>query len=290
MAGPAQAEPRQSAAKAAALLLALYQAAHRLSHAEFPGAALELLRHVIAFDCARWGCSHPGGLDLVFHDDLAHLSSANTSLQFDRHQLLIGGSDSGGGLVQAIALYRMPEHPVFEPGERRRGQFLAPHWIEALKINRILQLEQFRAPLKAGSSGVAIADRHGWVHHSDAGFDNLLLSEWEQYLDHRLPAQLLHGLQQAAEPRYLGSRLVIDWMAGHGVYFLRARNRLPVDNLSARELAIAREIAQGLTHKEIALKLGIAPSTVRNHLSKIHTRVRSRNNAELAGSLRSAGY
>ena len=137
---------------------------------------------------------------------------------------------------------------------------------------------------------MAIADRHGWVHHSDAGFDNLLLSEWEQYLDHRLPAQLLHGLQQAAEPRYLGSRLVIDWMAGHGVYFLRARNRLPVDNLSARELAIAREIAQGLTHKEIALKLGIAPSTVRNHLSKIHTRVRSRNNAELAGSLRSAGY
>ena len=46
------------------------------------------------------------------------------------------------------------------------------------------------------------------------------------------------------------------------LYLLHARQRLPIDSLTPRELAIAREVSEGLTYKEIARKLGIAPATV----------------------------
>jgi len=53
--------------------------------------------------------------------------------------------------------------------------------------------------------------------------------------------------------------------------------------LSARELEIARLVADGLTNGEIAERLGISPHTVMTHLSKVFAREGLASRAELAG-------
>jgi len=53
--------------------------------------------------------------------------------------------------------------------------------------------------------------------------------------------------------------------------------------LSARELEIARLVAEGLTNGEIADRLGISPHTVMTHLSNVFTREGLASRAELAG-------
>ncbi len=57
---------------------------------------------------------------------------------------------------------------------------------------------------------------------------------------------------------------------------------MPVDELSERELVVARYIAQGSRYREIARRLGLSPATVRNYTQAIHQRLGVRTNTELS--------
>jgi DNA-binding CsgD family transcriptional regulator len=59
----------------------------------------------------------------------------------------------------------------------------------------------------------------------------------------------------------------------------------PID-LSPREEEIALLIAEGLEHKEIAQKLDISVSTVKNHVKKIYAKQGARNKIELINTFR----
>lgn len=162
--------------------------------------------------------------------------------------------------------------------------------MEALLINRMLQVEQVRTPLPRAAAAMAIADPFGTLHFAEPAFLTLVRSEWMVCEGEKVPPPLHSALLRSEECRFLGRTLLLSWVLCKSLYFLRARQRLPVDSLTPRELSIAREVSEGLTHKEIARKLGIAPATVRNHLNIIHERSHARNNAELAAQLRLAGY
>jgi DNA-binding NarL/FixJ family response regulator len=46
-----------------------------------------------------------------------------------------------------------------------------------------------------------------------------------------------------------------------------------VPSLSEHELRVLKEVAAGLSNKQIARRLGISPSTVRNHLSRVFNKL-----------------
>jgi DNA-binding CsgD family transcriptional regulator len=63
--------------------------------------------------------------------------------------------------------------------------------------------------------------------------------------------------------------------AGH-----RARRRAAsVAGLSAREVEVLRLAARGLSNREIARRLGMAPKTVGNHIEHIYTKIGATNRA-----------
>jgi Response regulator containing a CheY-like receiver domain and an HTH DNA-binding domain len=57
------------------------------------------------------------------------------------------------------------------------------------------------------------------------------------------------------------------------LYLLNVRRPLPLDQLSAREQEIARQLARGKTLKSIARQFDIAVSTVANHTSRIYRKL-----------------
>jgi DNA-binding NarL/FixJ family response regulator len=67
--------------------------------------------------------------------------------------------------------------------------------------------------------------------------------------------------------------------------YLKARRLRAVDMLSRRELVVARHVAQGLSHKAIAARLGTAPQTVRNQIQTIHDKLGVHNVAEIIAEL-----
>src|SRR5205085_11510490 len=81
---------------------------------------------------------------------------------------------------------------------------------------------------------------------------------------------LHHGLCVKTQP--LGDlRCVILWPAG------------PLDRLTARERETVFAVTQGLSFKQAARKIGVAPSTVANHLYRIYRKLGVNSRSELAG-------
>lgn len=62
-----------------------------------------------------------------------------------------------------------------------------------------------------------------------------------------------------------------------------------LESLTPREWEIAELIHQGLTNKEIAVRLTIEVATVKNHVHRILFKLHARNRAEVAASLRRWG-
>lgn len=67
---------------------------------------------------------------------------------------------------------------------------------------------------------------------------------------------------------------------------MRARSRCLADLLNLREWTIARRIAQGESHKEIAQALNRSPATVRNQIQAIYEKLQVGSIARLIEALR----
>jgi DNA-binding NarL/FixJ family response regulator len=56
----------------------------------------------------------------------------------------------------------------------------------------------------------------------------------------------------------------------------------PLDRLTPREREIVFAVAQGLSFKQAAKKIGVAPSTVANHLYRVYRKLGVYSRTELA--------
>ena len=72
-------------------------------------------------------------------------------------------------------------------------------------------------------------------------------------------------------------------VASHSAHQPERRSLLP---LTSREIAIVELIADGLSNKEIAQRLGIAVATVKNHIHNLLEKLRVRRRADAAACLR----
>ena len=65
--------------------------------------------------------------------------------------------------------------------------------------------------------------------------------------------------------------------------YLPQENELsPLDTLTPREYDAAKLSGEGLNYKEIAKRLSISPSTVRNHINKIYIRLGVNNKIQIS--------
>ena len=55
-----------------------------------------------------------------------------------------------------------------------------------------------------------------------------------------------------------------------------------INGLSARERQIVEAVARGLSNRDIAAEAGIAPQTVKNHLSSIFQKLQVKSRTQLA--------
>src|SRR5581483_1994091 len=84
---------------------------------------------------------------------------------------------------------------------------------------------------------------------------------------------------------YLGKRIVAYAKTAVDTALIVARERSVVDDLTPRERSVADLCAQGLTYRDIASWLGLAPATARNHLAAVHRRLGVTRNSEVASLL-----
>jgi len=305
------------------LLLELHRGCRRQAAEAFPGWAMALEREVIPNSAWFWGSGCEMDGEIIVHsfmfdnvppesmqtwEQYKHLDIFAARLVEQRnvvhnfthetlrsaeiyrpfyHQVgieqLLGvyADKPSCGLSDSISLYRSDPATPFSEEERLAMQCLVPHLIEARHINYLEHLSTGtqRAPQQA----LAAADGKSIIHVADDDFVELMRQEWPQWHGPRL-LEPLAGLGNAAH-RYIGKAITVRFVPVFDMFLLKARLRTPVDDLSKRELEIARHFADGLSHKEIARDIGLAPATVRNNVGAIYLKLGINNKAELANLL-----
>ena len=177
--------------------------------------------------------------------------------RFKHQNVLITTSHGGGIYCQWIALYRADPDRHYSERERQLCESLSPHLMEALTINRAIHLDGVGIENRRDARG--FSDRKGLLQFAEPKLTNLFRSEWPCWNDMLLPTPLLEALVTGNETRFCGRHIVIRAVRQKGLLLLGARKRCAADELSQRELQVAKHIAAGLSHKEIARLINVAP-------------------------------
>jgi DNA-binding CsgD family transcriptional regulator len=204
-----------------------------------------------------------------------------------RHEnlLLIGSVSSSKG-IKSLSFYRGDEHNHFTESERQICEALFPHMMEALSINLKLSLAAVKSNDGPTRWPMVMCDPNGFIVYAEPEFLSLIQEEWPGSPCHRLPASLVTSLLDQKQRHLLGASIFAACMQRDDTrIYIKARRRLAVDALSKREIEVAKEIANGLSFKEIARALNLSPATVRNHTQRIHERLEIRSNTELAAQI-----
>ncbi len=197
------------------------------------------------------------------------------------------------GLVGFISIWRARYDDPYDEGDRLAKQFLMPHLIEARRQNIIGHLRRsVEGQAVPAAASAAVCDHQAILHESDAGFASSLQAEWPQWRGPKLPRAMALAMARQPAGRLEGRTHVFEWSPVELRRLVTARPGHPVDQLSRREREVAELLAEGLTHKEIAGRLGLSPNTARTHIALLYRRLGVSNKAQaiqLFNSLPGAG-
>ena len=185
--------------------------------------------------------------------------------------------DERSGLYSLISLYRRDRARVYTDLERSSQQRIAFHLVNASSHAFFLHLSRTQVDRPAESAAAAV-DASGVLHEAMPRFHELLQAYFPGRPAHPLPftlpaegeTKVVDGLCIRTEP-LAELRCVYVWPAG------------PLDRLTPREREIDYAIARGLSFKQAARRVGIAPSTVANHLYRVYRKLGVYSRNELAG-------
>ena len=185
--------------------------------------------------------------------------------------------ETRSGLGSLLSLYRRSLRARFTPAEKAMHRTAVYHLFQAASHSYFLHLMRAFAEERLVGGAAAVVDQHGMYHEAQPHFLDLLDRHFPHRRTHDLPftppppgeTHLHHGLCVKTQP--LGDlRCVILWPAG------------PLDRLTARERETVFAVTQGLSFKQAARKIGVAPSTVANHLYRIYRKLGLGSRSELA--------
>ncbi|AOY99572.1 hypothetical protein BKK81_10080 [Cupriavidus sp. USMAHM13] len=186
-----------------------------------------------------------------------------------------------------LSLYRAPGRRPYAERDVRLMACVIGHLDAALDHNRQCRLRAMRAvhDTAAVPQAAALADAWGRILHADASFLAQLQQAWPGWHGAALPEPLRLRLQPGTGGHLANARIRLSWEPEGDLLLVRASPPAPGDLLAPRELAVARLFGSGLSHKEVARRLGIAPTTVRHHLRQAYAKLEVSDKGALASRL-----
>lgn len=183
------------------------------------------------------------------------------------------------GRLTVISFWRAQQRAHFRGEAQWIADLALPHLIQARQIN--LRLNSAR--LQMHTAVTLLSSLEGRLYYAVDDGIALLQEEWPQWSPPFLPPSLLAALRSRSTMDYMGRRLHVRARVEQAVLTLSLTRRSePVHGLTAAERRCAVLAAQGLQYKEIANRLLISPSTVRNQLSSVYRKLNVKNKTSLA--------
>lgn len=184
--------------------------------------------------------------------------------------------DTRSGLYSLLTLYRKSRRSLWSDEEKTRQRRVTYHLYNAASHAFFLHLLRSGGQPRGGQA--AVVDSQGMFHQAQPRFLDLL----DQCYPQRQPQQLPFALPPPGEQRMLNTELGLRCEALGDLFVVWLWPAGPLDRLTAREREIVYAVSQGLSFKQAARKIGVAPSTVANHLYRVYRKLNVYSRTELA--------
>jgi DNA-binding CsgD family transcriptional regulator len=214
----------------------------------------------------------------------AHPTLARINAAHDNHHFLsIIAPGPVREMASGLSLLRSAREPAFSESERSFVEALFGHlsrsWIVA-------QVSSSGDPTDRPQVYRALVTQTGLIQAENSDFVDLLRQEWPSWSGPRVPEALVKAPPGRLLKRYRGRSCVALSRTRTDLSILWLRPRCVADNLTPRELEIARLFAAGARYRDVARQLHITPATARNHLSNIHGKLETHHITEIVSALR----
>lgn len=184
--------------------------------------------------------------------------------------------DQRSGLYSLVTLYRRDRAQRFSEEEKALQKRVTYHLFNAASSAYFFHLMKSMSDRPPGSAA-AVVGSDGVYHEAQPRFLDLLDERFPARGGTALPIPLpepgqslpFQDLMVRCDP-LAELKLITIWPAG------------PLDRLTQREREIVNCVAQGLSFKQAAKKIGVAPSTVANHLYRVYRKLGVYSRTELA--------
>lgn len=308
-----------------ALTLQLHRIGRELSFSQFQPSALELIQEIIPFDSAWWGnaAAEPMEIHRLYlcncDDSILQTYTPYMQQDFFRAALMaqpgvtINMADLTtraryvrtalyrevgkryrvewslgtllvepvSSLYEFLTLWRHDPKRPFSEIERQTKELLMPHLAEARRAARLREvLDDTHERLGRW----AVADERGYLREASPNFIQCLREHWPDWRGNRLPEGLI-GSVQTATP-FSAGRMKFQITPKGTFRYVNVSGFNALDNLSAREREIVSHYARGRSHAAIATELGLAATTVRNHIASSYRKLAVNNKVELVQRLK----
>lgn len=186
--------------------------------------------------------------------------------------------DDNLGLYHVVSLYRRGEMPFTEQ-ERLLFENVVPHLQDAFRESRLTHLSGSSQNVCSRTSAAALVDREGAVHFVRPAFVELMRCEWPGWRGPYLP----EVMRPMRETPFAGEEVAVEFIRQNcDLYLALLRRKGCLDQLTKREMEVANLFAQGLSHKEVAARLSIAPTTARNYIARLHNKLGTSKVSQIA--------
>ncbi|MCO1335873.1 LuxR C-terminal-related transcriptional regulator [Microbulbifer sp. OS29] len=183
--------------------------------------------------------------------------------------------DESTGIVSLVSLYRFDRNRPFSQDDKQALQRIMHHLVSAASHAYFLHLNQQKQ--FGNKSAMAICDKHGLFFEVQPRFMEIINQYYPTASRGRLPFDIIEG-----QTSLLSDRLRINNNILGDLICVSIWETSPLDLLSARELEVVQAITRGLSFKQAARKIGVAPSTVSNHLYRVYRKLNISSRSELA--------
>lgn len=174
-----------------------------------------------------------------------------------------------------ISLYRFDRELVYSEAERQLLERAGFHMINAA-------MQAFFVHIAAETGGnseisAAICDSHGLFYQAMPEFLDLVEQHFPDWQGEALPFPL-----PAPGEMHTANGLCVETTPFGDLFDVRIREQRPTDALSKRDREIVNGVCKGMTFKEIAREMNLAPSTVSNRLYRLYHKLGVTSRASLA--------
>jgi DNA-binding CsgD family transcriptional regulator len=192
---------------------------------------------------------------------------------------IIGGTGLEPEHTSWLCLYRQGSVARPTHAELRWLEAAAPHLAEAWRINAAIHSARHRSNPRSFALAEGATAK---LLSSDDEFKVFLIAEWAEFDGHVVPRCLAQLWLDRDDIFFEGKNVRFHAKRVTNLVYLSASPVVRAcDGLSPRLRQVAGLYVKGLSHKEIAQRIGISPATVRNQIAAAYAQLRIHTKIEL---------